>query len=162
MSSRARPYLFYDTVISICSKCFRKVEGKIVFRDDKVLMLKRCPEHGAENVLIADDIGYYRKCREVFLKPPEQADVYNTPIRWGCPYDCGLCSDHEQHSCLTLVEITDHCNLRCPTCYASSGPDRVSYRSMEQIEAMLDAIVRNEGHPDIVQVSGGGSGHWNG
>jgi len=155
MSSRARPYLFYDTVISICSKCFRKVEGKIVFRDDKVLMLKRCPEHGAENVLIADDIGYYRKCREVFLKPPEQADVYNTPIRWGCPYDCGLCSDHEQHSCLTLVEITDHCNLRCPTCYASSGPDRVSYRSMEQIEAMLDAIVRNEGHPDIVQVSGG-------
>jgi len=33
---------------------------------------------------------------------------------------------------------------------------------MEQIEAMLDAIVRNEGHPDIVQVSGGGSGHWNG
>jgi hypothetical protein len=24
------------------------------------------------------------------------------------PYDCGLCPDHEQHSCLALVEITDH------------------------------------------------------
>lgn len=155
MSNRTRPYLFYDVVISICSACFRKVEGKIVFRDDKVVMLKRCPEHGAESVLIADDVSYYRKCREVFLKPPEQADNYNTPIRWGCPYDCGLCPDHEQHSCLTLVEITDHCNLRCPTCYASSGPERVSYRSMAQVEAMLDAIVRNEGHPDIVQVSGG-------
>ena len=155
MSTRTRPYLFYDTVISICSKCFRKVEGKIVFRDDKVLMLKRCPEHGVENVLVADDVSYYRKCREIFLKPPEQAEVYNTPIRWGCPYDCGLCPDHEQHSCLTLVEITDHCNLRCPTCYASSGPERLSYRSMEQIQAMLDAIIRNEGHPDIVQVSGG-------
>ena len=155
MTTRTRPYLFYDVAISICSKCFRKVEGKIVFRDDQVLMLKRCPEHGSENVLIADDVAYYRKCREVFLKPPEQAEVYNTPVRWGCPYDCGLCPDHEQHSCLTLVEITDHCNLRCPTCYASSGPERVSYRSMEQIEGMLDAIVRNEGHPDIVQISGG-------
>ena len=155
MSSRVRPYLFYDVVISICSHCFRKIEGKIVFREDKVFMLKRCPEHGSESVLIADDMDYYRRCREVFLKPPEQPEVYNTPIHWGCPYDCGLCPDHEQHSCLTLLEITDHCNLRCPTCYASSGPERESYRSMEQIERMLDAIVRNEGHPDIVQISGG-------
>jgi len=155
MSSRSRPYLFYDVVISLCSKCFRKIEGKVVFQNDKVLMLKRCPEHGAESVLIADDVGYYRKCREVFLKPPEQADTYNTAIRWGCPYDCGLCPDHEQHSCLTLIEVTDHCNLRCPICYASSGPERLSYRSMEQIELMLDAVVRNEAHPDIVQISGG-------
>lgn len=155
MSSRSRPYLFYDIVVSLCSKCFRKIEGKIVFQDNKVLMLKRCPEHGAESVLIADDVDYYRRCREVFLKPPEQADFYNTRIRWGCPYDCGLCPDHEQHSCLTLIEVTDHCNLRCPICYASSGPERFSYRSMNQIDLMLDAIVRNEGHPDIVQVSGG-------
>lgn len=155
MTQRMRPYLFYDIVISICSKCFRKVEGKIVFRDDRVLMLKRCPEHGSETVLIADDVDYYRKCREVFLKPPEQAEVYNTPIRWGCPYDCGLCPDHEQHSCVTLVEITDHCNLRCPTCYASSGPERMTYRSLEQIDSMFDAIVRNERQPDIVQISGG-------
>ena len=122
MSSRSRPYLFYDIVISLCSKCFRKTEGKIVFQDDKVLMLKRCPDHGPESVLIADDVDYYRRCREVFLKPPEQPDFYNTRIRWGCPYDCGLCPDHEQHSCLTLIEVTDHCNLRCPICYASSGP----------------------------------------
>src|SRR6185312_17083309 len=82
MSSRVRPYLFYDVVISICSHCFRKIEGKIVFREDKVFMLKRCPEHGSESVLIADDMDYYRRCREVFLKPPEQPEVYNTRIHW--------------------------------------------------------------------------------
>jgi len=91
MNDRVRPYLFYDVAISICSRCFRKVEGKIVFCDGKVLMLKRCPVHGIETVMMADDVDYYRKCREVFLKPPEQAAVYNTPVRWGCPYDCGLC-----------------------------------------------------------------------
>ena len=62
-------------------------------------------------MLIADDVDYYRRCREVFLKPPEMPNVYNTPVKWGCPYDCGLCTDHEQHSCLTLIEITDFCNL---------------------------------------------------
>ncbi len=56
MTDRVRPYLFYDVAISICSRCFRKVEAKIVFRDGKVFMLKRCPEHGSETVLMADDV----------------------------------------------------------------------------------------------------------
>ena len=121
---RVRPYLFYDTAISICSTCFRRVDAKIVFEDDRVLMMKRCPDHGTQRVLVADDVDYYRRCREVFIKPPEMPLHYNTPVKWGCPYDCGLCADHEQHSCLSLVEIADACNLRCPICYASSGPDR--------------------------------------
>ena len=155
MTERVRPYLFYDIAISICSTCYRRVDAKIVFEDGRVLMLKHCPEHGAERVLVADDVEYYRRCREVFLKAPEMPVRFNTPVKWGCPYDCGLCTDHEQHSCLTLVEICDYCNLRCPVCYAESGPDRQQFRSLEQIERMLDAVVRNEGRPDVVQISGG-------
>jgi uncharacterized radical SAM superfamily Fe-S cluster-containing enzyme len=60
-----------------------------------------------------------------------------------------------QHSCLTILEITDHCNLRCPVCYADSGPHRPQYRDMATLERMLDAIVANEGEPDVVQISGG-------
>jgi 7,8-dihydro-6-hydroxymethylpterin dimethyltransferase len=153
--AKTRPYLFYDTAISICSTCYRRAEGKIVFEDGNVYLLKRCPVHGPERVLMADDIDYYRLCREVFLKHPEMPKQYNMPVRWDCPYDCGLCTDHEQHSCLTLIEVTDHCNLQCPICYASSGPSRQTHRSLEQIERMLDAVVANEGHPDVVQISGG-------
>ena len=155
MPHKTRPYLFYDVAISICSTCYRKVEAKTVFQDGNVYLLKRCPQHGAEHVLIADDIDYYRRCREIFIKPPEMPLVYNTPVKWGCPYDCGLCTDHEQHSCLTLVEICDYCNLRCPVCYAASGPERQQFRTLQQVEKMLDAVVRNEGHPDVVQLSGG-------
>ncbi|HLW86599.1 MAG TPA: radical SAM protein [Candidatus Sulfotelmatobacter sp.] len=153
--AKTRPYLFYDVAISICSTCFQRVDAKTVFQDGNVYLLKRCPQHGAERVLIADDIDYYRRSREVFIKPPEMPLVYNTPVKWGCPYDCGLCTDHEQHSCLTLVEICDYCNLRCPVCYAASGPERQQFRTLPQIEKMLDAVVRNEGHPDVVQLSGG-------
>ena len=155
MADRTRPYLFYDTAISICSRCYRRAEGKIIFEEGSVYLLKRCAVHGNERVLIADDVEYYRRCREVFLKPPEMPARYNMPVRWDCPYDCGLCTDHEQHSCLTLLEITDHCNLQCPICYASSGPSRPQYRSVDHVERLLDRIVWNEGRPDVVQISGG-------
>jgi len=155
MGHKLRPYQFYDTAVSICSTCYRRVDAKIVFQDGGVWMLKRCPDHGGERVLLADDIDYYRRAREVFLKTPEQVCRPNTPVRYGCPYDCGICPDHEQHGCTVLIEVTDQCNLRCPTCYANSGPERQSHRSLEQIEGMLDAAVRNEKEPDVIQISGG-------
>jgi len=149
-----RPYIFYELTNSICSKCLRKVEAKIIFEQGNVYLLKHCMKHGREKVLISTDIEYYKKCRE-FLKPSEMPHRFNTPIQYGCPYDCGLCPDHEQHSCLTLVEITDQCNLTCPICYAESSPHKQTYRSLETIEKMLDAIVKNEKEADIVQISGG-------
>jgi uncharacterized radical SAM superfamily Fe-S cluster-containing enzyme len=155
MTDRRRPYLFYDIAISICAACYRRVDAKIVFEDGKVWMLKLCPRHGQSRALVADDVDYYRRSRELFLKTPEQPMVYNTPVKWGCPYDCGLCPDHEQHSCLALVEICDACNLTCPICYAGSGQHRTEFRSLAEIEAMLDCVVRNEKHPDVVQISGG-------
>lgn len=149
-----RPYLYHELTTSICSVCYRKVEAKITQEDGRIYMVKRCLLHGPEKVLISTDVPYYKKTRE-FIKPSEMPLRWNTPIKYGCPYDCGLCPDHEQHSCLTLLEITDHCNLSCPICFAESSPHRTSYRSLEQIEFMLDRIVENEGEPDIVQISGG-------
>jgi uncharacterized radical SAM superfamily Fe-S cluster-containing enzyme len=136
-----RPYLFYALTNSVCSHCLVKVEAKIVFQDDCVYLIKHCPTHGHQEVLIADDIDYYKQSLE-FIKPGDMPLKFNTPIKYGCPYDCGLCPDHEQHSCLTLIEVTDRCNLSCPICYADSGAEDISqnghqprrHRSLEQIE----------------------------
>ena len=155
MTRKTRPYLFYDTTQSVCTQCLRPVEAKILIKDGQVFMDKWCPAHGTERVLMADDAAYYRLCREVFVKAPEMPQRFATPMEYGCPYDCGLCPDHMQHSCLSVVEITDHCNLRCPTCYAGSGPERLTHRSFEAVVAMLDAVVASEGEADVVQISGG-------
>lgn len=155
MTDRVRPYLFYGATVALCATCLRRVEAKEVLQDGCVYLLKRCPEHGPERVLLADDVAYWRMAREQFMKAPEQVTTPNTPYVWGCPYDCGVCPEHEQHGCLTVLEVTDSCNLRCPTCYASSGPERKEHRSLAQIEAMLDRIVQNETEPDVVQISGG-------
>jgi uncharacterized radical SAM superfamily Fe-S cluster-containing enzyme len=155
VGAKLRPYLFYDSAVSICSTCLARVEAKVLIKDEQVFLEKWCPEHGRERVLVADDAAYYRKAREVFIKTPEMPRRFNTAQHWGCPYDCGLCPEHMQHSCLSLVEITDHCNLRCPICYADSGPHRPGYRDLATVERMLDAVLANEGEPDVVQISGG-------
>jgi uncharacterized radical SAM superfamily Fe-S cluster-containing enzyme len=156
MDRRVRPYLFYDTTSSLCSTCLRTVEAKIVIETERVLMDKWCPAHGMERVLISDDVAYYRSAREVYVKPPELPQKFNTGMEYGCPYDCGLCPDHMQHSCLTVVEITDRCNLSCPVCYAGSSTDeRLKHRTLDEVKKMLDAVVANEGEPDVVQLSGG-------
>lgn len=147
-------YTYYDYTISLCPTCLKRIDAKIIFENEQVFMLKRCPEHGYSKVLIADDIPYYKNIRN-YNKPSEIPLYFNTNTHYGCPYDCGLCPDHEQHSCLTVIEITDRCNLTCPTCYAGSSPTYGRHRTFDEVKQMLDTIVRNEGEPDVVQISGG-------
>ncbi len=155
MSRKTRPYLFYDTTQSVCTTCLRRIEAKILFKDGCVYMDKWCPEHGTERVLISDDEVYYRSCREQYLKPPDMPQRFATEMAHGCPFDCGLCPDHMQHACLAVVEITEHCNLRCSVCYAESGPERQRHRPLDEVLAMLDAVIATEGEADVVQISGG-------
>lgn len=149
-----RNYTYYDYTLSLCPDCLKRIDAKIVFENNLVYMLKRCPKHGTSKVLIADDVDYYKNIRN-YNKPSEMPYMFNTKTHYGCPYDCGLCPDHEQHSCLTIVEITDRCNLTCPTCYAHSSPTYGRHRTLEEVKTMLDAVVINEKEPDVVQISGG-------
>lgn len=149
-----RKYTYYDFTLSLCPTCLKRVDAKIVFEEGKVFMLKNCNDHGFQKVLIATDVEYYKNIRN-YNKPSEMPLRFNTRTHYGCPYDCGLCQDHEQHSCLTVIEVTDRCNLTCPTCYAMSSPHYGRHRTLEEVEMMLDIIVANEGKPDVVQISGG-------
>ena len=151
---KTRDYIFYDYTKSLCHHCLALVDTKIVFQDEKVWMLKHCKTHGEIKSMIADDVNYYKQLRN-YNKQSEMPLKFNTKVHYGCPYDCGLCTDHEQHSCLTIVEVTDRCNLACPTCYANSAPNYGRHRTLEEIEKMFDTVVANEGEPDVVQISGG-------
>jgi len=150
----ARNYSFYGQTTSLCETCLRLVPAKIVIEGDDVYFLKRCDEHGAQKTLIATDAAYYKSCKE-FIKPGDLPLKHQSRTEHGCPYDCGLCPDHEQHSCLALIEINDACNLTCPVCFAESSPERTTHRSLAEIDAMLETLVASEGQPDLVQISGG-------
>ena len=90
--AKVRPYLFYDTAVSLCTECLRRIEAKLVIEGGRVWMYKWCPAHGSSKVLIATDADYWRAARETWIKPPEMPRQFNTPMHWGCPYDCSFCS----------------------------------------------------------------------
>ncbi len=148
-----RDYTYFDHTIALCSKCKEKVEGKIIFRGNNVYLQKRCKNHGEEEVLISTDVEYYKRCRN-YMKPSEMPQRWNTEIEKGCPFDCGLCPDHEQHTCLAVLEITQSCDLDCNICYANSKNDN-KFLSLDKIKNMVDCTVKNEGMQDVLQISGG-------
>lgn len=154
LTREAKPYLFYGQTTSLCETCLALAPAKIIIEGNDVFYLKRCAEHGVQKTRVAGDFAYYKSQHE-FLKPGDKPLKLHSKTDYGCPYDCGLCPDHEQHSCLAIIEINDQCNLTCPVCFADSSPQRLENKSLAEVESMLDAIVASEGEPDLVQISGG-------
>ncbi|WP_158914718.1 radical SAM protein [Caulobacter sp. S45] len=151
---KAAPYLFLGQTTSLCETCYRTVPAKIIGEDGCVFYLKRCREHGVQKTLISDDVAYWKSQRD-WVKPGDRPLQVQTRTEHGCPWDCGLCADHEQHSCLAIIEINEACNLACPVCFADSSPRVETERTLAEVEHMLDALVASEGLPDLVQFSGG-------
>jgi tetraether lipid synthase len=146
--------VFYGQTTSLCETCLDLVPTKILIEGNDVFYQKRCQTHGVQKTLVSTDAAYYRRCRD-YLKPADIPLQFQSRTHHGCPYDCGLCPDHEQHSCLALIEINENCNLTCPICFADSAPERSRQRSLAEIEIMLGTLVASEGEPDLLQISGG-------
>src|SRR5689334_14043380 len=99
---KAAPYIFHGQTTSLCETCLEPVPAKIIIdEDERVYYLKRCRDHGVQKTLISDDIDYWRQ-QKLWIKPGDRPLIAQTRTEAGCPFDCGLCPDHEQHSCLAI------------------------------------------------------------
>ena len=147
-----RDYTFLGTTRSLCPVCRRLVDAKIIVRDGRVYFRKRCPEHGVVEDFVCSDVAYYD--RHEFSQPARLPRAFGARSDKGCPYDCGLCPEHEQHTCIALIEITSNCNLKCPMCFAESGPGG-QHIDFETYRRMVDRYVSLEGVADVLQLSGG-------
>jgi hypothetical protein len=147
-----RNYTFLGTTNSLCGRCRRLVPAKIITRNSRVYFRKQCPDHGTMEDFVCSDVTYYD--RNEFSQPARLPRVFGTRPEKGCPYDCGLCTEHEQHTCIALIEVTSNCNLKCPMCFAESGPGG-KHVDFETYARMVDRYVYLEGNADVLQLSGG-------
>lgn len=138
---------------SLCPNCLRVIPAQIYTDGAKVYMQKRCPTHGKFQNLVWNDIELYRWIFQ-FERKGTPAKKLATTIDKGCPNDCGLCPEHEQHTCLAILEVTQRCNLHCPVCLSSS-PKMGYDLQIDQIDSMLRALLKYEGGPTPIQISGG-------
>ena len=147
-------YEIYGQTISLCEECLNLIDTRIIVENSNVFYLKHCPTHKEQKTLISTDLAYYKKTRaatSLSYKPSKT----KVSVDKGCPWDCGLCVDHESRTAMGIIEILDECNLSCPTCIAASHPGAGKVKSLSQIEQMLDTLVKYEAEPDLVMISGG-------
>lgn len=147
-----RDYTFLGITQSLCPECLAVVPAKILVRDNRVYFRKTCAIHGVREDFVCSDASQYDRLEfSVPGKTPREMGV--EPNR-GCPLDCGLCTEHEQHTCIGLVELTESCNLKCPLCYSSSGPGG-RHLSFGEAVAAIERLIAVEGRPEVLQLSGG-------
>ena len=146
-------HVMIGTTDSLCPECMDVVPAKIITRAGRVYFRKRCPEHGVREDFVCSDAKWWDR-------PEGHTSSVLPHVRStkasgkGCPHDCGLCEEHEQHTCIGLVELTDRCNLSCPMCFAASGPGGKDH-AFEDIVRSLDRLIECEGRAEVVQLSGG-------
>ncbi len=151
-SAHAGGAVFHELTRSLCPECRRVVDAKVLLRDGAVFMHKRCPQHGAFEARVYGDAEAYVDFAR-FNRPGTVPEAFSTEVSHGCPHDCGLCPDHEQHACVGIIEVNSACDMDCPLCFADAG--RGYSLTLAEVEAALDSFVRTEAAPEVVQFSGG-------
>ena len=147
-----RDFVYYEFTNSLCNECLKVISAKIIFKDNKVYLLKYCKEHGEQLELLEHDIEYFKNKR--LYDKSGTITKTQTKVKNGCPYDCGLCPNHDQHSCINILEITNRCNMCCNTCYANSGKGKDL--DFEKVKEMIDFGAECEnGKGEVLQISGG-------
>lgn len=140
---------------TLCPVCMKTIKAEKIAEDDVVYIVKTCPEHGSWKVKIWNGVEHYKYLYE-FAAVPKTPEKFAVPQIKDCPHDCGLCNQHMQHSCLNVVEVTNHCNLNCPICFVTANGCGYDYHpDMETIRGMFKTVVDYVKSPRCIQLSGG-------
>lgn len=138
---------------SLCPICLRRIPADICEEKGDIYLNKTCEEHGAFKTLLWRDAELYEEwgANSVHADLVEKSMISKNR---DCPYDCGLCPDHEGGTCTAVVEVTNNCNMSCPVCFAQAGERTSSNPTLETIERMYQNVLSLGGNCSV-QLSGG-------
>ena len=165
-----RPYTPLRMVLTVCGYCFAEdpdraidyetdiLQGNLVAMDGGVYLRRICRRgHGTVTSLYEEDHGlweYLQQWRTPTREIVPDRTGNDAPIPMG--YVDGLGDLQTQHSCVLLLDITENCNLECPTCFAASAPGVGRFARLPHLMRSLDAaIAREGGRVDVLMLSGG-------
>jgi uncharacterized radical SAM superfamily Fe-S cluster-containing enzyme len=140
---------------SICPVCLKKVDVEVHQDKGKVIMRKKCREHGLFSVphwQSAKIFNYVEKF-DFFKYNLKNVDPKKDER---CPFSCGLCSNHLSKTVIAVIDLTKKCDLNCSICFASFPEYENEYEpSRDEIFKMLEFLSRLNPKPPAVLFSGG-------
>ncbi|MEM1695396.1 MAG: radical SAM protein [Desulfurococcaceae archaeon] len=140
--------------LSVCPYCYRALPALIVEREGRVYIRRVCPEHGVIEELYYGDSSFYKRVMEFKEEGRGTRYVY-TPVKTACPFNCGLCAMHKQHTALVNLVVTNRCDLSCWYCFFYSEAAGYVYEpTLEQIREMVRSI-KKQSVTVAIQLTGG-------
>jgi len=134
-----------------------RLSGYLAEAEGQVWLVRGCPRHGKV-------VTHYDEDPEILAyleqwTAPTKMHIPDTPGNFApvpAAYLEGLGEMQTQHTCILLEDITETCNLRCPTCYADSAPELTGVAAVTDVVANIDQrLAREGGRIDVVMISGG-------
>ncbi|MEB2792683.1 MAG: radical SAM protein [Caldisphaeraceae archaeon] len=151
---KGESHLHYTT--SLCPVCMRLLPARIFERDGKVYIRKICPEHGEFEELYYGDSKLYTHMMsfEETGKGPGKIKAY-VGLSAPCPFNCGFCPMHENHTALANLVVTNRCNLSCYYCFFYA--ERAGYIYEPSIELLRYQVrqLKKQGVTMAIQITGG-------
>lgn len=137
---------------SVCPVCFARISAEVTAEGHSVFMRKVCPSHGAFQTVLWRGSPRY----ETWARPkiPFHGTRSRNSVTEGCPFDCGLCTDHRQQTCTALIEVTSRCNLHCAYCFADSGSGSSADLPLSEIRKRFERLLEEDCQCNV-QISGG-------
>jgi uncharacterized radical SAM superfamily Fe-S cluster-containing enzyme len=157
-------------VLTVCPRCFEEdperdldyemdvLQGNLVAMNGRVYLRRVCRRGHGEVMGLYEEDGALWEDLQQWRIPTRQIipdrPANTRPIPMG--YLDGLGDLQTQHSCLVLIDVTETCNLECPTCFAASAPGVGRHAPEPAVMRTLDAaIAREGGKVDALMLSGG-------
>jgi uncharacterized radical SAM superfamily Fe-S cluster-containing enzyme len=140
---------------SICPVCQKKIDSVLTEKDGKVLVTKKCEEHGdfssthwqSPSVFnFANKYDSFQYFEDILApKNPE-----------GCPYICESCNKHASDTVIGVIDVTKRCDLRCAICFSTFSEHDVEYEpDKATLVRMLTFLSQRNPKPPAILFSGG-------
>ncbi len=119
-------------------------------------MDKSCEQHGRYSALLSSDIKHYYMPLEQPLEGKSCCGSSCGPLAGDASALIDDSAAWANHSCTILIEITERCNLTCPTCFAGSSPQHSNMMELDEFTRQVDQLVAGgKSGSDMIQLSGG-------
>jgi len=131
---------------AICMTCKKVVPAHHEERAGQVVLVKECPDHGREEVIVSTNSRRYQEKRDVI--------GYQGEAQKTCLLNCTECKAHKLPS-LVFIDVTNRCNMNCPICLANIPAMGFRFDPpMEYFEKIFQVLAAREPKPKI-QLFGG-------
>ena len=117
-----------DRSASLCPTCGDRADALLLERDGKIFGRTLCPVHaGTERLLLSDSRLHHRleEWNRLVFAPGSDLEDEN----------------EDKAPLLAVIDLTNHCNSRCPVCFADVTGGNVYFLDFETVRGMLQSLI---------------------